>query len=82
MPFGRGWYRAGGMGMGRGLGRGMGRGMGLGYGMGMGRGNPYPFCRFNPSLPRRWWAYGPGYNAVPRYSGPYPGYADPAYYPR
>jgi hypothetical protein len=25
---------------------------------GGGRGNPYPFCRFYPWLPRRWWAYG------------------------
>ena len=29
-------------------------------GLGMGRGNPYPFCRFAPWLPRRWWAYGAG----------------------
>jgi hypothetical protein len=67
MMFGRGWFGWGGMGYGRGFGRGMGmgrgRGFGMGYGrgMGMGRGNPYPFCRFNPSLPRRWWAYSGGY---------------------
>jgi len=81
MPFGRGFSRWGGfgggmgrvmgrgMGSGRGFGIGMGRGMergvGFGPGMGMGRGNPYPFCRFNPSLPRRWWAYGSGYNPAP-----------------
>ncbi|NPV28841.1 MAG: DUF5320 domain-containing protein [Firmicutes bacterium] len=32
-------------------------------------GNPYPFCRFFPWLPRRWWAY-PGYAAG---WGAYPG---------
>ena len=53
---GRGLGRGFGMGMGRGFGMGMGRGLG----MGMGRGNPYPFCRFYPWLPRRWWAYGSG----------------------
>lgn len=37
-----------------------GRGwFGRGY-QGWGRGNPYPFCRLYPWLPRRWWAYGPG----------------------
>jgi hypothetical protein len=35
---------------------------------GGGRGNPYPFCRFYPWLPRRWWAY-----------GVYPPPAQPAY---
>jgi len=62
---------------GRGGGRGYGRGMGFGrgylagaapgsaWGRGMGRGNPYPYCRFYPWMPRRWWAmgmspYGPG----------------------
>lgn len=29
-----------------------------------GRGNPYPFCRFYPWLPRRWWAYGGGLHPV------------------
>lgn len=50
-----------------------GRGwFGWGYrGWGRGRGNPYPFCRFYPWLPRRWWAYSPG---------PYP-QITPAYYP-
>lgn len=54
MPFGRG--RGG-------FGTGYSRGFGMGYsrGFGMGRGNPYPFCRFYPWLPRRWWAYGSGY---------------------
>jgi NAD-dependent dihydropyrimidine dehydrogenase PreA subunit len=84
MPFGRGWFGGGGRGVGRGMGfgrgmgmgrgmgfgrgMGMGRGMGFGRGMGMGRGNPYPFCRFNPALPRRWWAYGGGYDmpSLPR----------------
>ena len=37
------------------------RWFGRGYpGWGRGRGNPYPFCRFYPWLPQRWWAYGPG----------------------
>ena len=53
MPFGGGW-------LGRGR-SGAGRGMGFGRGFGTGRGNPYPFCRFHPWLPRRWWAYGSGY---------------------
>jgi len=26
-------------------------------GWGRGFGNPYPFCRWFPWLPRRWWAY-------------------------
>jgi len=46
-----------------------------------GRGNPYPFCRFYPWLPRRWWAtpYA-GYYAgtipygYPRYATYYPPY--------
>jgi NAD-dependent dihydropyrimidine dehydrogenase PreA subunit len=73
MPFGRGWFGRGG--------GGRGRGMGFGRGMGMGRGNPYPFCRFNPALPRRWWARGggqyppapqPGYGWDPYRAGPMP----------
>jgi len=35
------------------------RWFGWGY-QGRGRGNPYPFYRFYPWLPRRWWAYGLG----------------------
>ena len=75
---GRGFGRGMGMGRGMGFGRGMGmgRGMGFGRGMGMGRGNPYPFCRFDPSLPRRWWAYGGGYNPPT----PGPGYGAPGIY--
>jgi hypothetical protein len=54
---------------------------GRGYlGMGRGRGNPYPFCRFNPSLPRRWWAYRPGLNPTGM-GGFYP-QAVSGYYPR
>jgi len=49
---------------------------------GGGRGNPYPFCRFYPWLPRRWWAYGypltgggRGFCTVPLGMGyPYMGY--------
>jgi NAD-dependent dihydropyrimidine dehydrogenase PreA subunit len=36
-------------------------GYGRGFGWrGRGRGNTYPFCRFHPWLPRRWWATRPG----------------------
>ncbi len=35
--------------------RGFGRWRGRVF---FGRGNPYPFCRFYPWLPRRWWLYG------------------------
>lgn len=53
MPrFGRG--RGASFGPGYWPGVGFGRGLGLGRGMG----NPYPFCRFYPWLPRRWWAMG------------------------
>lgn len=46
-----------------------------------GRGNPYPFCRWFPWRPRRWWAYGPGpYGAGAPYRGPYPAGARPPYY--
>ena len=50
--------------------------------LGWGRGNPYPFCRFYPWLPRRWWAtpYTGQYGATIPYMGyGYPGYG--AYYP-
>ncbi|MHA1686092.1 MAG: hypothetical protein ACTSYD_06735 [Candidatus Heimdallarchaeaceae archaeon] len=69
MAFGRGQGRRGGgrgMGMGRGYGYAYsgrqyggayspGYGMGLGRGRYSGRGNPLPYCRWNPSLPRGWW---------------------------
>jgi hypothetical protein len=66
--YGRG--RGGGYGRGMGFGRGYGLGVtpGVGYGRGLGRGNPYPYCRFYPWLPRRWWATGInpyGYTAAP-----------------
>lgn len=83
--WGPGMGRGMGLGHGMGLGRGMGRGisLGRGIGMGFGRGNPYPFCRFYPWLPRRWWACGSyyyptaqpgGYGWDPYYSAqaPYP----------
>lgn len=56
--YGRG--RGGGYGRGMGFGRGYWPGPGAGgvYGPGLGRGNPYPYCRFYPWLPRRWWAMG------------------------
>ena len=66
---GRGWF---GMGYGGWFGRRFGRWFGRGFGMGRGmaRGNPFPFCRFYPWLPRRRWGRGMGY---------YPP-ATPAYY--
>lgn len=38
---------------------------------GRGRGNPYPFCRLYPWLPRRWWAspYAAQYAAMTPYMG-------------
>jgi hypothetical protein len=58
-------------------GRGLGsRGAGW-SGLGWGRGNPYPFCRFSPWLPRRWGAMPyAGYYAG---STPYMGYGYPYY---
>lgn len=39
-----------------------GYGFGRFYGRpGWGRGNPYPFCRAYPHLPRGWWKYGYNY---------------------
>jgi len=63
-----------------------GRSWGFGYfGWGgfWGRGNPYPFCRFFPWLPRWWWAspYAAQFAAtIPGY-GPYyrPGMMYPYY---
>ena len=77
MPFGRGRSGWGGAGMGRDI------GFGRGIGRGMGRGNPYPFCRFNPRLPRRWWAFGGGYYQATqlRYYGWSPYYKPPTSYP-
>lgn len=73
---GRGWFGWGGPGGGC-------SGRGWFGGPGWGRGNPYPFCRFHPWLPRRWWAYGAGlYPTVP--SAPYgmgPYAAGVPYYP-
>ena len=53
---------------------GFARGYGA-FGWGRGFGNPYPFCRWFPWLPRRWWAY-PGFG-LPYYWGHwlYPYYA-------
>lgn len=75
MGIGRGFGFGRGLGLGRGMGRGMGRGFGRGwFGGGWGRGNPYPYCRFAPWMPRRWWAgpnagyYGMPYNDSYNYS--------------
>jgi len=54
--FGRG--RGGGYGRGMGVGRGYWAGAAPGAGWGRGIGNPYPYCRFYPWMPRRWWAMG------------------------
>jgi len=67
---GRGWF---------------GRGRGGGWARGRGRGNPYPFCRFYPWLPRRWWAtpYAGYYGTTTPYGGyghPYYGAAGAPYY--
>ena len=48
--------------------RGFYRGYG-GFGRGGGGGNPYPYCRFFPWLPRRWWAYPAN---AQQYMAPYP----------
>lgn len=37
------------------------------FGRGRGMGNPYPYCRFYPWMPRRWWAMG----MSPYATGPY-----------
>ena len=57
---GFGGGRRGGYGRGMGLGRANRAGLAPGgaYRQGLGRGNPYPYCRFYPWLPRRWWAMG------------------------
>lgn len=63
--FGRGFWS----GWGRGFGRGR---FGGWFGPGWGRGNPYPFCRFFPWLPRRWWMW--GWPWVAYRPGPWAGY--------
>lgn len=65
------WFGRG-RGQGWGLGRGHWPGAGFGrrFGTGRGMGNPYPFCRFYPWLPRRWWAMGMTPYTVPSW-GPY-----------
>jgi len=62
-----------------------GRGRGFG-GMGRGMGNPYPFCRFYPWLPRGWWRFGyapywgyRGYGLFPQMWGQPYGHQPPAY---
>ena len=76
MPFYGGFW-----GPGYGWGRGWGRGRGWG---GWGRGNPYPFCRAFPWLPRGWWAmpwlsqYGAPYGGYVPYTG-YTGYGPYGY---
>jgi hypothetical protein len=46
-----------------------------GRGFGVGCGNPYPFCRFYPWLPRRWWAAGPAAYVWPVTPPYWPAYA-------
>jgi len=66
-------------------GRGYGRGLGLGLGFGRynGRGNPLPYCRWNPNLPRGWWRYqNLGGTATGQQFSTPPGWANyPAYTP-
>jgi hypothetical protein len=71
--FGRGYGVYGG-GYGRGYyGSGYGQGVGW-FGFGRGIGNPYPFCRRFPWLPKWWWAY-------PAFAQPYYGrYGNTPYY--
>ena len=57
-------------------GRGIGFGRGFGFRQGRGMGNPYPFCRNFPWMPRWWWTgmYGaitPGAYPMPYYGYPY-----------
>ncbi len=53
---------------------GRGRGFGTSRG-GRGLGNPYPFCRFYPWLPRRWWRFGSApYGGYPDHGRPYDGW--------
>jgi len=64
-------------------------GGGFWFGWGRGFGNPYPFCRWFPWLPRRWWTYPlfglPYFGAawgLPYYAGYWPRlYAAPYVYP-
>lgn len=61
-----------------------GRGFGRGW-FGGGWGNPYPYCRFYPWLPRRWWAtpHAGYYGATAphlRHGYPYYGVAGASYY--
>lgn len=54
-------------------------------GYGFGRGNPYPFCRNFPWMPRWWWTgmYGPisPWSTYPGYMYGYPYYRMPYSYP-
>jgi len=62
-----------------GRGRGWwGRGRGWFWGF---RGNPFPFCRFFPWLPRWWWLYYPYPWPYYPYSVPQYGYWWTAYWP-
>ncbi len=65
-----GWFRDG-----YGVGRGRGaRGRGVEYAR---PGNPYPYCRNFPWLPRGWWRFGTAATVYPGAVG-WPGYrADP-----
>ncbi len=63
-------------GYGRGFGFGYGFGRGFGYGRGYWPGNPTPYCRAYPWLPRGWWKWGyaPEEFSYPEYPYYYPGY--------
>ncbi len=62
-----GWFRSG-YGMGRGRGA-FGRGAGYAW-----PGNPYPYCRNFPWLPRGWWRFGTSAAAYPGTAGWYGAY--------
>jgi len=66
-----GWFRGYGMGWGRGA-----------FGWGAWPGNPYPYCRYFPWLPRGWWAYGAAYpwGGVARWPVGYGAYPVNPYY--
>ncbi|RJS70187.1 hypothetical protein CW714_07655 [Methanophagales archaeon] len=72
------------MARGRRIGFGRGFWSGFGPGRGMGMGNPYPFCRNFPWLPRWWWTgmHGPIAPAPGIYPVPYYGYSYPYSYGR
>ena len=60
---------------------GWGRGFGWYGWYGWGRGNPYPYCRRFPWLPRGWWWSGAACYGSSYYGSPYYGSYYRSYYP-